>query len=175
MSFQPITAAQILDRLANQKPAPPLALKNIRAQVRLRWAATAFTALLLPFSLFVAFTMHTWAWVVLCTVVALLASAGLIALGVAWGASRKSASLADWGMKPLSEDEIETFIELVDRHPAIQRVLSDTWMSAWIEQGHSLLGRDLAFLQRNVSEYEVVLARHPEQASHAYPITQASG
>lgn len=175
MPFQPTSVHQVLDRLANQKPAPPRDLNAIRSQVRLRWAATLFTALLLPFSIFVALTMHAWGWVVLGIVVALLATAGLLALGVAWAASRKSGALADWGMKPLTEDEIELFIELSDRHPAIQKVVSDTWLFAWIEQGHNLLGRDLDFLRRNVADYEALLGRYPEQAAWTHPLTQVSG
>lgn len=176
MAIRPtnLTTAQILDRLANQRPAQPLDLKQVRLQVRLRWAATAFTALLLPFSVFVALTMHTWGWVVLGTVVALLASAGLIALGVAWAASRKNAALADWGMKPLDELEIEEFIELSDRHVPIQKIVSDTWLGAWMEQGQNLLGRDLVFLRRVVTDYELVLSSHPEQARGPAVISQAS-
>lgn len=154
---RPTTVQQLLDRLEHHPPAPPPDLRVVRTQVRLRWAATLFTATLLPFSVFVGLTMHTWAWVMLAVVVGILAGTGLIALGVAWAASRKSAALAHWGMKPLSEEEIEEFIELSDRHPAIKRVMGDTWFGAWIEQGHSLLGRDLAFLRATVAQYEHLL------------------
>ena len=162
---RPTTVQQLLDRLEHHPPAPPPDMKVVRAQVRLGWAATLFTAMLLPFSVFVGLTMHTWAWVMLAVVVAILASAGLIALGVAWAASRRSAPLADWGMKPLNETEIDEFIELSDRHPAIKRVMSDTWFGAWIEQGHSLLGRDLVFLRHTVAQYEHLLV--VEKASSA--------
>jgi hypothetical protein len=173
MSSKPIAAHQVLDRLATRRPAPPLSMEQIRAQVRLRWAATMFTALLLPFSLFVALTRHSWGLVVLSAVVAVLALAGLVALGVAWAASRRSAALADWGMRALEPDEMDEFIELADRHEAIGRIMSDTWLLAWAEKGHSLLGRDLVFLRSVVRDYEQVLSRHPEQAHVPYSTPSA--
>lgn len=161
---RPATTQQLLDRLERHPPAPPPDLRVVRNQVRLRWAATLFTASLLPFSVFVGVTKHTWAWLMLAGVVGVLASVGLVALGIAWAASRKSAALADWGMKPLSEEGIDEFIELSDRHVAIKRVMSDTWFGAWIEQGHSLLGRDLVFLRATVAQYERLLASEREAA-----------
>lgn len=174
MSSKPIAAHQILDRLANRRPSLPLSMDQIRAQVRLRWAATLFTALLLPFSLFVALTQHTLGLVVLGAVVAVLALVGLVGVGVAWAASRRHAALADWGMRALDQDEMDEFIELADRHDAIQKIVNDTWLMAWGEKGYNLLGRDLVFLRTVVTDYEQVLSRHPEQAAVPYPASQVS-
>jgi hypothetical protein len=166
--FQPPTTDQILDRLAHQKPVPE---GVIRAQIRLRWAVTLGLALLLPGSVLLATFSHSWAWRLPAGATATLAMVGLVAIGIGWAANRRQGVDVQWGMAALKETEIEEFVTLAAKHPAIEKVVSDAWLSTWIVSGNHLLGRDLLLLRRCVRQYEAALTR-PHRAGP--PSTAAS-
>lgn len=154
--FQSPTIAQILDRLGQQKPVPSSVIK---AQVRLRWFATGATALLLPCALAMVIYTHSWAWWVPGVAIFALALAGLIALGVAYAANRRHGVQAQWGMAPLSPEEMEEFVNLAAKHAPIEEVVSDAWLEVFVRSHSDLLGRDLVLLRQSVYQYEQALNR----------------
>jgi len=154
--LKPPTVAQILDRLRRQKPVPK---SIIQAQIRLRWLATVAIALLLPCALAMMLYTHSWAWAVPGAAIFLLAMAGLIALGVAYAANRREGVQVQWGLSKLTDSELEEFVELAAKYPAIEQVVSDAWLEGFVKAGSHLLGRDLVLLRTSVRHYEHAVLR----------------
>lgn len=146
----PNSRKAILNKLSRHKPIPA---SICDAKIRLRWLLTLGFVLLLPVSIMASVFFPYLLVKVPSTLVSIAAFVGLSAIYVAWQANKKDGVERQWGLAPLSADQIEEFISLYSEIPEIESVITDNWLGDWGETRSHIRGQDLALLKRCVNRY----------------------
>lgn len=147
------TRRAILRRLAAQRPVPT---RRLRAQIALRWTVVVTLAMLFPFSAIVASGHSSLLLRIPAAVLGLLSVLGLSAIILAWVARRQSGVDAQWGLVPLTSDQIHEFVTLAERVPEINAIVSDEWLSRWASTNSDLRGQDLVLLRHSVARFRAL-------------------
>lgn len=143
----------ILKRLGAQRPVPH---RRLRMQIALRWVVVVCLAALFPFAAIVTASNSPLLFRIPAAVLGLFSAIGLIAIALAWVARRQSGVDAQWGLAPLTSDQIHEFVYLAESVPEINAVVSDEWLVRWASTSSDLRGQDLVLLRRSVAQFKAL-------------------
>ena len=145
----PVSPEHYLDVLKDHHPVPNSVVKR---NVWIRWVATFAAGAVAPVGFYVGMSSQQQLLPISGWVAAVLAGAGLLALGSGWLARHRHGLHGQWGFAPLGPKEITELNAIANADPELGAIV-DLWASRCIESGSNLRGRDLIFLRKKARAF----------------------
>jgi len=146
-------AKDLLTELKNHSPISKDELKKvIFFKVCTRWVAALSLGSFFPFGIWWAVRGYQWMDSLTSGTVLVLSIAGGLGLASAWMSKSTVGVDGQWGYAPLSEDELEEFVELASKDKDLSEVL-DIWSGQCAQNNGTFRGRDWLFFKPRAEAY----------------------